>query len=601
MDNSDLYRELDKLVDNMDETPKRKKIISTLKEISSAFFWATSEKKDTEDRLYYAKRALKLIKKAKRQMVFNGHLFSCYMKDSYSYNNKKYYGKENFKKILDEMEEKIKRIIYSLKHSKGSKSKSNSSENMQSEQNNSYNGRTRTTSYQETPTRTTRYTAPRGKDSMFSEDYAGYNGPVGPAHVQPVPREKDSMFSEDYAGYNGPVGPAHVQPIPRGRGSMFSEDYAGYNGPVGPAHVQPVPRGRDSMFSEDYAGYNGPVGPAHVQPAPRGKDSMFSDDYVGVQSPTVPTPMPTQPRRASMFSDDYPGYQGPESTLPSQQKNEPTPSKRKSEKKEIKDEAKEIKDEAKDSERNEKAKNLANSDVFGYDETVTDYTDPYDVAELDIKDYQHYYRLFLEGMKQIPTCPYNELETIMKDVKYNAAMAIACYVSSEEIFNSTGINFELLSNFYNKTYLIFCERIKKGQQEKFINYDVNVEEYTELRMNNLSNIYIKDYIENNYEEYDKATIEEQTKLSMQTFMMSYEQINYIYHMIIEKYEENGIEYDQNSLQENFIDVIYRRLLNSGEIPRDMPLSDELYIKIFVEYLSEEPTYNIGNNQNTSNM
>ena len=59
MDNSDLYRELDKLVDNMDETPKRKKIISTLKEISSAFFWATSEKKDTEDRLYYAKRALK--------------------------------------------------------------------------------------------------------------------------------------------------------------------------------------------------------------------------------------------------------------------------------------------------------------------------------------------------------------------------------------------------------------------------------------------------------------------------------------------------------------------------------------------------------------
>ena len=547
MDNSDLYRELDKLVDNMDETPKRKKIISTLKEISSAFFWATSEKKDTEDRLYYAKRALKLIKKAKRQMVFNGHLFSCYMKDSYSYNNKKYYGKENFKKILDEMEEKIKRIIYSLKHSKGSKSKSNSSENMQSEQNNSYNGRTRTTSYQETPTRTTRYTAPRGKDSMFSEDYAGYNGPVGPAHVQPVPR------------------------------------------------------GRDSMFSEDYAGYNGPVGPAHVQPAPRGKDSMFSDDYVGVQSPTVPTPMPTQPRRASMFSDDYPGYQGPESTLPSQQKNEPTPSKRKSEKKEIKDEAKEIKDEAKDSERNEKAKNLANSDVFGYDETVTDYTDPYDVAELDIKDYQHYYRLFLEGMKQIPTCPYNELETIMKDVKYNAAMAIACYVSSEEIFNSTGINFELLSNFYNKTYLIFCERIKKGQQEKFINYDVNVEEYTELRMNNLSNIYIKDYIENNYEEYDKATIEEQTKLSMQTFMMSYEQINYIYHMIVAKYEENGIEYDQNSLQENFIDVIYRRLLNSGEIPRDMPLSDELYIKIFVEYLSEEPTYNIGNNQNTSNM
>ena len=540
MDNSDLYRELDKLVDNMDETPKRKKIISTLKEISSAFFWATSEKKDTEDRLYYAKRALKLIKKAKRQMVFNGHLFSCYMKDSYSYNNKKYYGKENFKKILDEMEEKIKRIIYSLKHSKGSKSKSNSSENMQSEQNNSYNGRTRTTSYQETPTRTTRYTAPRGRDSMFSEDYAGYHGPVGPAHVQPVPR------------------------------------------------------GRDSMFSEDYAGYNGPVGPAHVQPAPRGKDSMFSDDYVGVQSPTVPTPMPTQPRRASMFSDDYPGYQGPESTLPSQQKNEPTPSKRKSEEKEIKDEQK-------DSERNEKAKNLANSDVFGYDETVTDYTDPYDVAELDIKDYQHYYRLFLEGMKQIPTCPYNELETIMKDVKYNAAMAIACYVSSEEIFNSTGINFELLSNFYNKTYLIFCERIKKGQQEKFINYDVNVEEYTELRMNNLSNIYIKDYIENNYEEYDKATIEEQTKLSMQTFMMSYEQINYIYHMIIEKYEENGIEYDQNSLQENFIDVIYRRLLNSGEIPRDMPLSDELYIKIFVEYLSEEPTYNIGNNQNTSNM
>ena len=623
MSPKELKEESEEIIKNIRETEKTKKMKEDLKWINNGFYWAYNQTEDDKSRLKSAERALKDIRKLKIQMLFRGkYLFSevknADYDEEYNKTSIKYYTKKDFVAIIKVMEEYLKYIKNILKRKIKNKSNKKANQNMQSEQtnitrnnnlvgvvgeneyqtksslyNDDYDIEERRKSYQTTPS--------RRDDPLFSEDYE-YRPRKTDISDYPTQThtyqasESDSLFNEDYENnrqyQNTQQSSINQNNQYRNNSYPYSDSY--YEEERQTSNQNNQYRNNPHPYSDSY--YEDERQTSNQNDEYRNNPQPYRSSYYEDE------------RQTSNQNDEYRNNPQPyrstyneDERQASNQNDEYKNNSRKYSESYYEEERRNNSDYDQDTysrNQNQELSRMVSNDVFDYDPIVTD-TD-FNYSKSEGKNYKYYYKLFLDEVNSILTCPYEELDDLMKDIKYNAAKAISLYVGSFDIYRDEGINFEMLSSLYNKAYMIYAREVSIRQNKGEDDRGYKPSDYTESRMKNLANIYIKDDILENYYGYDDEDIRTQTRISMQTSMMSYEQISYIYHQIKDKLDERHAVYDKKALQANFVDVIYRKMLKLKDVSDNTMLTDEIYRIICIDYLNDEKDYNNGNDPYNSN-